>query len=153
MIAGSSPGTSEIASVTSRAGAQADKAALADWCVAQAHRAILLVQAQGGVEVAPAHANALAHHKDARVARHLLGLLAPSAAASTVDPDEQLRQKIASIPIAKLRDSGLLGAILQLTEVSQETRVEESTIDEMSVDDLINLAHALDDIERQVPHP
>jgi acyl transferase domain-containing protein/NADPH:quinone reductase-like Zn-dependent oxidoreductase/acyl carrier protein len=80
------------------------------------------------------------------IASYLLGALAPSAVEREDRSDDELRRKIASIPIAKLRESGLLGAILQLTEGStSEARVEEAKIDEMSVDELIGLALANED--------
>ncbi|MFV8754835.1 type I polyketide synthase [Nannocystaceae bacterium ST9] len=80
------------------------------------------------------------------IATYLRAALAPSVTVQEDDADEQLRRRIAAIPITKLRDAGLLAAILQLGEAgTQEPRVEEAAIDEMSVDDLINLALASDD--------
>ena len=55
------------------AGSQPDEAAFADRRVAEAHRPILLEQSGRGLEVAAAPADALAHHEDVGIARHLLG--------------------------------------------------------------------------------
>jgi acyl transferase domain-containing protein/D-arabinose 1-dehydrogenase-like Zn-dependent alcohol dehydrogenase/acyl carrier protein len=80
---------------------------------------------------------------------HLLGMLGPAAASPAADPDAQLREKINSISLASLRESGLLEALLRLTESASSERQSEELqsevdIDEMSVDDLVNLALAQD---------
>lgn len=76
------------------------------------------------------------------LARMLLDGLVPNADVD-VDTEAQLRLRVSSIPISRLRESGLLEAILRLAgEVSSEPRVASEAIDDMSVDDLINLALA-----------
>ncbi len=77
------------------------------------------------------------------MARYLLGELAPGEVASAENTDEQVQRRIAAIPLAKLRESGLLSALLQLTDDrAREPQTPAVSVDDMSVDDLINFALA-----------
>ncbi|WP_405111672.1 SDR family NAD(P)-dependent oxidoreductase [Micromonospora sp. NBC_01405] len=80
------------------------------------------------------------------LAEHLLDGLLPEARRSDgPDPSEStVRQALATIPLARLRDAGLLELLLNLTDA--ETDAAESTdesidlIDEMDADTLVKLA-------------
>ncbi len=78
--------------------------------------------------------------------RALSGMLLEQLAPSTnvpADGEDQLRSRISSIPIAKLRESGLLESLLRLADdTGTQPTLESDEIDDMSVDDLINLALA-----------
>lgn len=82
------------------------------------------------------------HSTTMALARYLLDALDLSDETSPVDDsDEVIRRRIASIPLSKLRESGLLSSLLELTgEQAQRTHVDE--IDDLSVDDLISMALA-----------
>ncbi|MFO7566199.1 MAG: SDR family NAD(P)-dependent oxidoreductase, partial [Enhygromyxa sp.] len=81
------------------------------------------------------------------IAEYVLGSLAPNASEpeQSKDPDfdeGQLRKMLATIPIATLRESSLLSELIKLAEDQSSPASDETsgqtTIDEMSVDDLIN---------------
>jgi acyl transferase domain-containing protein/NAD(P)-dependent dehydrogenase (short-subunit alcohol dehydrogenase family)/acyl carrier protein len=77
------------------------------------------------------------------IASFLRDSLAPSDASEvSEDPDAALQRLIATIPVARLREAGLLSAVLELTgeQGSREGRATSEDIDDLSVDDLINLA-------------
>ena len=89
------------------------------------------------------------HPTAARLADFLLDKLAvpldEPARTSASDPtsDEDARHLISRIPVAKLREHGLLGQLLQLAEqvpVDDEPAESSDAIDEMSIDDLVNFA-------------
>lgn len=74
---------------------------------------------------------------------HVLKLLLPQTSADTRD-DEQLRRILATVSPQRLRDSGLLESLLQLTEAPHDGehtgRSTAAGIDEMDVDDLVRIA-------------
>jgi len=94
------------------------------------------------------------HPNPAVLARHIVALVAPDAGAgpagpaagSGQDPDEaEIRRVLASIPLARLRQAGLMPALLDLTRADAapvELSEEEPTvaIDSMEVDDLVRMA-------------
>ena len=78
------------------------------------------------------------------IAEFMLETLAPKPTDDRASVDapldeRELRERLAEIPLATLRESGLLDKLLRLAE-RQPASVEPSptTVDEMSVDDLIN---------------
>ncbi|MEU8001740.1 type I polyketide synthase [Catellatospora sp. NPDC049111] len=75
------------------------------------------------------------------LAAYLLGELAP-AAATVVDPQEAaVRELLATVPMARLRQSGLLDLLLRLGEPDRgDAPAEAGSIDEMDVDSLLRLA-------------
>ncbi|MDX3233940.1 type I polyketide synthase, partial [Streptomyces sp. ME19-01-6] len=91
------------------------------------------------------------------LAEHVRALLLPTngngaGVAQTSDPgEEELRAAVASIPLGRLREAGLLHALLELAEVPggvgaavvPDARSADGpgAIDEMDVDSLIGLAH------------
>jgi hypothetical protein len=75
--------------------------------------------------------------------------LASSRIDSATDflDDQELRGRLDTISLTKLRASGLLGKLLDLVESSAESSNEnsiEAQIDEMSIDDLVAAALAGD---------
>jgi hypothetical protein len=80
------------------------------------------------------------------IANHLQSQLRVQGTAVSSEPadeDESIRRRLTSIPIATLREAGLLTALLRIADgAPPEPRAELSDLDEMSVDDLINLALA-----------
>jgi acyl carrier protein len=80
------------------------------------------------------------------ITEYLLANVAPKEPKPDVSNDEQIRRRIESISIAKLKNAGLLEILLQLADdAPQAPRVTEEVIDDMSVDDLIELALSTDD--------
>ncbi|MEU7024035.1 type I polyketide synthase [Streptomyces sp. NPDC046203] len=88
----------------------------------------------------------------------LLGELLPEGAASTAaEPDEQtVRRTLESIPIGRLREAGLLDALLQLASPADDRSVEDAgdagdaedrseAIKNMDIDDLVRAALAAGD--------
>ncbi|MFO7562367.1 MAG: acyl carrier protein, partial [Enhygromyxa sp.] len=72
--------------------------------------------------------------------------LAPARPSTSSGPqvvlsEEEVRRRISRISIQRLRDSRLLDALLELSDACDDLGTEpETSIDEMSVDDLIDLA-------------
>ncbi|MEU7109535.1 type I polyketide synthase [Streptomyces sp. NPDC046215] len=91
------------------------------------------------------------------LADHLLAELLPdtgSAAGATgrgvfEGGEEELRRILASIPLRRLEEAGLVAALVQLAAPSggmpAEAETEAPRIDEMDIDSLIELAHDADD--------
>jgi hypothetical protein len=87
------------------------------------------------------------HPTPAMLAAHLTGELAPSA-ASAIDPEEAaVRRLLATVPMARLRQSGLLDLLLRLDDPAAEDSKDDSTddskddsIDDMDVESLLRLA-------------
>ncbi|WP_424185425.1 type I polyketide synthase [Actinokineospora sp. G85] len=78
------------------------------------------------------------------LARHLRAELAPDGGA---DVDEaRLRRALASIPLARFREAGLMGALVRLATVGEPGAADpgaadpERSIAELDVDDLVDLA-------------
>jgi acyl transferase domain-containing protein/acyl carrier protein len=75
------------------------------------------------------------------VASHLLGLASPAAGddAGTSSEETEILARIASIPVARLRDSGLLEMLLALEQGVAPAALtgEESEIDAMDLDSLV----------------
>jgi acyl carrier protein len=81
------------------------------------------------------------HPTPADLAEHLLGELLGDQPAGTADDDETaIRAALATVPLSRLRDLGVLDQLLGLTNGSEPDEVEE-----MSVDDLVKAA--LDGVE------
>ncbi|MEU3188976.1 SDR family NAD(P)-dependent oxidoreductase, partial [Streptomyces sp. NPDC006923] len=83
----------------------------------------------------------------AALAEHLLSELFPDGAADQDDDtgDERVRRVLQSIPLSRLRDSGLMDRILELVGAQDEPSVLEddaqpASIDEMDADSLISMA-------------
>ncbi len=89
------------------------------------------------------------HPNAARIAAHLLNELALSESAPVAPveegtSDEELREVLATLPLERLRESGLLEELLALREVGRE---DLHAVDMESLDDDAFLQHALDIIE------
>ncbi|MGW1306854.1 type I polyketide synthase, partial [Streptomyces sp. NPDC002514] len=83
------------------------------------------------------------------LARHLRAELLPDGAAKAHDMDEErLRHALASIPLARLREAGLMDALAELAALGEpdvaavgvDEADEERPIAELDVDDLVQLA-------------
>ncbi|EFL26028.1 modular polyketide synthase [Streptomyces himastatinicus ATCC 53653] len=95
----------------------------------------------------------------AALAAHLLGELAPAApghvpADVDLDPqDAELRRTLATIPMSRIREAGLLDTLLQLADPQAATpgtsRAEDDaeSIDDMDVQHLIDMALDLDGLD------
>ncbi|WP_421106312.1 type I polyketide synthase [Streptomyces sp. NEAU-S77] len=95
----------------------------------------------------------------AALAAHLLGELAPAAPAHVpadvdLDPqDAELRRTLATIPMSRIREAGLLDTLLQLADPQAATpgtsRAEDDaeSIDDMDVQHLIDMALDLDGLD------
>jgi acyl carrier protein len=83
------------------------------------------------------------HPTPAALAEHILRHLDPGAVAGT-DPDtgdSAIRSLLASIPIARLRETGMLDQLLTLNGAGAAPPAEPGeSIDEMGVDDLVRAA-------------
>ncbi|WP_189336535.1 type I polyketide synthase [Actinoplanes ianthinogenes] len=85
------------------------------------------------------------HPTPADVAEYLLAELAPAQATGGDDEDE-VRRILLGIPLARLRDAGLLGALLELGGAASAGAAgpdddgETGSIDEMDTDALISMA-------------
>jgi NAD(P)-dependent dehydrogenase (short-subunit alcohol dehydrogenase family)/acyl carrier protein len=82
------------------------------------------------------------HPTSEAVARHLLSEVSSEGAGDAgVDPQEaEIRQRLATIPIARMQESGVLEMLLALSGQESEQPVAAGTgdeIDEMDVDDLV----------------
>ncbi|SDM36894.1 Acyl transferase domain-containing protein [Allokutzneria albata] len=77
------------------------------------------------------------------LAGHVLDRLLPAAPANAVS-DDQVRRLLAALPIARLRESGLLDPLMRLAEEPAEDVAapvdHAAAIKEMGVDDLVRLA-------------
>ncbi|WP_197522961.1 acyl carrier protein, partial [Actinokineospora pegani] len=76
------------------------------------------------------------------LARHLRAELAPDTGA---DVDEaRLRRALASVPLARFREAGLMGALVQLATAGDPGDLVQAdrgrAIAELDVDDLVDLA-------------
>ncbi|WTW92289.1 SDR family NAD(P)-dependent oxidoreductase [Streptomycetaceae bacterium NBC_01309] len=92
----------------------------------------------------------------AALVRHILGKLAPDGASGTIKPpstsaalgeadEQEMRRAFAAIPLARLRDAGLLDALLQLASTSEDfpnpaADDPADAIADMEVDDLVRMA-------------
>ncbi|MFJ9034875.1 acyl carrier protein, partial [Streptomyces sp. NPDC102274] len=84
------------------------------------------------------------------LARHLRAELLPNGSANAHDMDEErLRHALASIPLARLREAGLMDALAELAALGEpdvaavegvDEADEERSIAELDVDDLVQLA-------------
>jgi acyl transferase domain-containing protein/acyl carrier protein len=77
------------------------------------------------------------HPSAAAVASRIADDLAPAAA----DGEAEVRQLLATVPLDRLRDAGLLDRLLELTGARAAPVDTVDTIDAMDADDLINLAY------------
>ncbi|WP_246002742.1 acyl carrier protein, partial [Allorhizocola rhizosphaerae] len=72
------------------------------------------------------------------LAAYLVAELAPSARTAAADPQEAaVRELLATVPMTRLRQSGLLDLLLRLGDPVPD---ESNSIDEMDVDSLLRLA-------------
>ncbi|MEV4826362.1 type I polyketide synthase [Micromonospora sp. NPDC049274] len=80
----------------------------------------------------------------AALAAHALTLLFPETDTGEVADEAQVRRLLATVPLRRLADAGLLDAIRQLApgpdDTGEPARDEAHDIDEMDVDNLIQLA-------------
>jgi acyl carrier protein len=86
------------------------------------------------------------------LARYLRAELVPDGGATGVDLDEeQLRHALASVPLARLREAGLIDTLTKLAALGDpeqaggvvdmvEAAAEERSIAELDVDDLVQMA-------------
>ncbi|MCT2585127.1 type I polyketide synthase [Actinophytocola gossypii] len=93
------------------------------------------------------------------LARHLLAELVPDQAdggtgEQAADTDERIRAALSSIPLARLRDAGLLHSLLDLAGITAEPTpdpaTDDSSIDDMDTEKLISRAFELDDATREM---
>jgi acyl transferase domain-containing protein/NAD(P)-dependent dehydrogenase (short-subunit alcohol dehydrogenase family)/acyl carrier protein len=84
------------------------------------------------------------HPSSAALATHLLAAVAPSDGGGPASESQEveIRQALASIPLARLRQAGLIDPLLRLTGVDEEAEAvveedEAELIDAMGVEDLI----------------
>ncbi|MEU3458167.1 type I polyketide synthase, partial [Micromonospora sp. NPDC006766] len=88
------------------------------------------------------------HPTPADVARYLLAELAPADEPADRDGEDEVRRILLGIPLARLRDAGLLDALLQLGGGSAAPDdappapdgADDTSIDEMDTDALISMA-------------
>jgi hypothetical protein len=67
--------------------------------------------------------------------------LLPESRAAEADPTEsRLRAALASVPLRRFREVGVLDVLLRLAEDRDGSTVETETLDEMALDDLVRLA-------------
>jgi acyl carrier protein len=81
----------------------------------------------------------------ARIAEYLHGEIAPQDDGDTDANEAKLRQVLASVPLSRLREAGLMEALLQLVDVNDEAlasgRNEQAEgIDEMDAESLVRMA-------------
>ncbi|EOD63838.1 hypothetical protein, partial [Amycolatopsis vancoresmycina] len=71
------------------------------------------------------------------LAAHLLGLLRPGAAA---DPEEaRIRAALATVPLARFRDAGLMTALLELAGLDAADG-DAGDVDDLDAEALVRLA-------------
>ncbi|MDS0136272.1 SDR family NAD(P)-dependent oxidoreductase [Amycolatopsis sp. CM201R] len=77
------------------------------------------------------------HPTPAALARHLLGVLRPDRAA---DPEEaRIREALATVPLARFRDAGLMTALLELAGLD-DGETGTGTVDDLDAEALVRLA-------------
>ncbi|MEV6829661.1 type I polyketide synthase [Amycolatopsis sp. NPDC051102] len=77
------------------------------------------------------------HPTPAALAAHLLGVLRPDAAA---DPEEaRIRAALATVPLARFRDAGLMSALLELAGLDAAAG-DAGDVDELDAEALVRLA-------------
>ncbi|MEV4054637.1 SDR family NAD(P)-dependent oxidoreductase, partial [Amycolatopsis sp. NPDC049688] len=77
------------------------------------------------------------HPTPAALAAHLLGVLRPGAAA---DPEEaRIRAALATVPLARFRDAGLMTALLELTGLDAPAG-DPGDVDDLDAEALVRLA-------------
>ncbi|NBH04502.1 acyl carrier protein, partial [Amycolatopsis sp. SID8362] len=77
------------------------------------------------------------HPTPAALAAHLLEVLRPGAAA---DPEEaRIRAALATVPLAKFRDAGLMSALLELAGLEDAADAGDD-LDELDAEALVRLA-------------
>jgi hypothetical protein len=97
------------------------------------------------------------HPSVTALAEHLSAELAPVDADATALTEDRVREVLRSVPLTRLRDAGLLDALLELGGVRGSTSTEHGAgvedIDEMDAEDLITMAFegaaASDDATRE----
>ncbi|WP_254896889.1 type I polyketide synthase [Amycolatopsis sp. Hca4] len=78
------------------------------------------------------------HPTPAALAGHLLGVLRPDAAA---DPEEaRIRAALATVPLARFRDAGLMTALLELAGLDAAEDGAADAVDELDAEALVRLA-------------
>ncbi|MBE1502211.1 acyl transferase domain-containing protein/D-arabinose 1-dehydrogenase-like Zn-dependent alcohol dehydrogenase/acyl carrier protein [Amycolatopsis lexingtonensis] len=78
------------------------------------------------------------HPTPAALAAHLLEVLRPGAAA---DPEEaRIRAALATVPLAKFRDAGLMSALLELAGLEDAAADPGDDLDELDAEALVRLA-------------
>ncbi len=89
------------------------------------------------------------------LADHLLREISPeAAAAAALDPEEvEIRGALASIPLARLRETGLLDTLIQLASPNGEAGLADAAdaaerIDEMDIEGLVRMTLAQADTDR-----
>ncbi|MGW0552504.1 SDR family NAD(P)-dependent oxidoreductase, partial [Streptomyces altiplanensis] len=84
------------------------------------------------------------HPTPSSLAEHVLGQLMPENAAGTDSEEAEIRALLASVPLAQLRDIGVLEPLLQLAGRGESAPAEDDTsdesIDSMAVADLVRAA-------------
>ncbi|SES41714.1 type I polyketide synthase, partial [Lentzea albida] len=82
------------------------------------------------------------HPTPTLLAEHVLGRLDPGSSVRPADDEEaEFRELLASVPIARLREAGLLDQMRRLAAGQADDDTDEQDgIDEMSVDDLVRAA-------------
>ncbi|MGN6200778.1 MAG: SDR family NAD(P)-dependent oxidoreductase, partial [Solirubrobacterales bacterium] len=73
----------------------------------------------------------------AALGAELAGRMQPGEARAANDQEERMRQRIAAIPLGRLRESGLLEMLLALGGEASASEAEEGQIDEMDLDSLV----------------
>ena len=88
----------------------------------------------------------LASYLRAELFPEVAGLATPSAVDET-DDEAQIRAVLADMPLARLRDAGLLGAILALSggRLETESAVADSSVDDLDAEGLIRMAFDIAD--------
>jgi hypothetical protein len=81
------------------------------------------------------------HPTPTALAAHLLARFAPAPSAE-IDEARRVREVLDRIPMARLRESGLLGRLLDLADGGPANGEDPADIDAMSADDLVRMALA-----------
>ncbi|WP_143264156.1 beta-ketoacyl reductase, partial [Amycolatopsis kentuckyensis] len=77
------------------------------------------------------------HPTPAALAQHLLDVLRPGAA----DPGEaRIREALATVPLARFRDAGLMTALLELAGLDDGGTDDTDTVDDLDAEALVRLA-------------
>nr|WP_309501167.1 SDR family NAD(P)-dependent oxidoreductase [Saccharopolyspora gloriosae] len=82
------------------------------------------------------------HPTPADLAEHLLAELGIGEGDGDAgdDEDARIRRLLATVPLTRLRDSGVLDSLLSLTEQQHDSGGDDDSIDDMALDDLVQAA-------------